>query len=412
VKWLISLLLLTATGCLPHTPGPTTTPSPSPTIVPSPAPSSSVTPTPTPTGGLTSLVAVAAQIGKKESAYLSTSEVAWIAQHYGTDSNPQAFIAIADFGTDCKTWTWIEDGVKANAALLHAANPKLRVIAYWGYHGDWHPTCIHAYTDPTFIANKATWEPKGILDISQQAVRDWWTTAAANRINNEGLDGLFIDGLSNQPGDPQQTYKQQLFAELRQKIGPGPLIIANGDAGNLTGSGLAPYIDGIMSEGIDRFSQGTDKTPATNFGYLQGAWSLAHNGKTSLLKEWPHPYDFTSSAWQAMTYAQQVAYARGQLPYELALYMAVEVPGHSAIMYSSGYDALGLFDIIFDPTFDPSTWNVDPTWYPQFLSPDLGVPIGDPTFNASALTIDRDFTTGHLHVDLNARTYTGLNLTP
>jgi hypothetical protein len=359
---------------------------------------------------------VAAQIGKKDGAYLSPSEVSWIAGHYGTDYAPQAFIALSAFGDSCQTWPYIEDGVAANVKLLHAANPKVRVLEYWGFHGDWRPSCMRAFTDPTYLANAKTWRGSdGKLDISQQALRDWWTDAVVRMVSQGNLDGMYIDGLQNLPNDDQAALKVSLFAELRTKLAAlnrPILIIANGSAGYLGPSGLTPYIDGIMTEGFDRVTSvhPNPPTPADNLAYLQGSWALTQSHRISMMKEWPHPYDFSNwpTGW---TYAQRLAYTRSAAAFELACLEAIYDPSYTAVMYSGGYDSLEFFDVITNPTADPSTWAVDPAWYADLAGPNpAGVPLGPPTFDATANTVDRDFTGGHLHVDLVARTFSGIPL--
>jgi len=347
---------------------------------------------------------VAVEFGKHEGD-LSPSEVDFIAHNVG-------IAALEHFGGKQRPYAYQEDGVYANAARLKAANPALKVLEYWGFSGSGHMN-YRAYTDPQFAAAGERWyvtrsgEKHHRLDIANPEVRAWWAAAAAKMVGAGKLDGLFIDGAMNKPGDPWREAKIELFRLLRADLdglGQGhKLVVINGNAMNFVGSGLAPYVDGVMIEWFDLVYKGTPRPPERNLEYLQAAYAIASQGKQVWLKAWPYPHDFIDKDWnKGRSYAQKVEDMRAPLAWNVAAYLVSAAPGASFLSYSWGY-AVDSLEVVQNHDADAQTWSVDPAWYSE-LKNDYGRPLGP--MQVDGFVLSRRYPGGTARVDLAKHTYT------
>ncbi len=345
---------------------------------------------------------VAVEFGKKEGD-LSPSEVDFIAHNV-------SIAALEHFGTPGKPYQYQEDGVFANAAKLKAANPAIKVLEYWGFAGTGHKD-LRAYTDPAFIAAGQSWfttaqgEKKPRLDITNPVVRSWWAATATKMVNAGKLDGLFIDGARNTKNDPWHDAKIALFAELRADLDGlnqgHKLIIINGNADNFFGSGLAPYVDGVMIEWFDLVYKGTPRPPKMNLEYLRAAYEISSQGKQVWLKAWPYPHNFIDPEWKARSYEDKVADMRAPLAWNVAAYLVSASPGSSFLSYSWGY-AVDSLEVVQNHDADARSWTVDPAWYAE-LKNDYGPPRGPVQVNGFVLS--RPYPGGIARVDLKNHTY-------
>jgi hypothetical protein len=348
-------------------------------------------------------VPVAVEFGKHEGD-LSPSEIDFIAHNV-------RIAALEHFGGKRGPYQYQEDGVYANAAKLKAVNPSIKVLEYWGFAGAGHMN-YRAYTDPRFTAAGESWyatrsgEKHHRLDITNPVVRAWWAAAAAKMVGAGKLDGLFIDGAMNKPGDPWRDAKIELFKELRadlDALGQGhKYVVINGNAQNFVGSGLAPYVDGIMIEWFDLVYKGTPRPPERNLEYLQAAYAIANSGKQVWLKAWPYPHNFIDKQWnKGSTYEQKVHDMREPLAWNVAAYLVSAGPNTSFLSYSWGY-AVDSLEVVKNHDADASTWNVDPAWYAE-LKNDYGRPLGP--MQVDGMVVSRRYPGGIARVDLAKHTY-------
>jgi hypothetical protein len=349
-------------------------------------------------------VPVAVEFGKHEGD-LSQSEVEFIARNVRV-------AALEHFGGPRGPYAYQEDGVYANAARLKAANPAIKVLEYWGFSGSGHMN-YRAYTDPRFVAAGESWyvtregQKHHRLDITNPVVRAWWAAAAAKMVAAGKLDGLFIDGAMNVPNDPWHDAKIELFKTLRadlDALGQGhKLVVINGNAMNFFGSGLAPYVDGLMIEWFDLVYKGQQRTPERNLEYLRAAYDIASRGKQVWLKGWPYPHNFIDKDWnKGRTYAQKVEDMRAPLAWNVASYLVSAAPGASYLSYSWGY-AVDSLEVVKNHDAPAQDWTVDPAWYAE-LKNDYGAPIGPMQVDGFVLT--RRYPGGVARVDLAAHTCT------
>ena len=341
---------------------------------------------------------VAVEFGKREGD-LSSSEVDFIAHNV-------TIAALQHFGGLNQPYACQEDGVYANAARLKAANPAIKVLIYWGFAGSGHMN-YRAYDDPQFRAAGETWyvtrpgQKHHHLDITNPAMRTWWAAAATKMVASGKLDGLFIDGARNTPNDPWRAAKIELFKTLRADLDAlnqgHKLVIINGNAMNLVGSGLAPYLDGVMIEWFDLVYNGTPRTPDQNLQYLQTANTLASVGKQVWLKAWPYPHNFIDAVWHKGTsYEQKIADSRAPLAWNVAAFLVAAVPGNSYLSYSWGY-GLDSLEVVKNHSSDPTTWVIDPTWYTE-LKNNYGQPLGP--MKANGYVLIRPYPGGVVRIDL------------
>jgi hypothetical protein len=389
-------------------------PSPGPSASPN-AQSRPVTPlaSPTPAGptvlptmaGLGGPIPLAYDLGKPQGD-LSPAEASYLARH-------ASVVSLNFFGTPGHPYAYIEPGVYAQVALIRnaakaAGVPGPKLCEYWGFALDGH-TDYQALQDPVYLANKATWmvTPPGAkqarLDITQPAARAWWDGASATMLANGGLDCGYYDGAENvpkqNPPDPWGVAKAALFAGLRSAVGPSMGLIINGEPGNCIGSGLCPSVSGVMKETWNLSTCGsslndppTPKTPAYNLAILQDGYALASAGYDFWLKAWPtdptNGGSFLCSAWNNLPYAQQVAQMANDIPVALAAALVINVPPHTFLAYSSGYDDTAWMPVVGT---DPSAYGVDERAY-SALWADYGAPLGPPTI--TGYTLQRTYVNG------------------
>ena len=353
-------------------------------------------------------VPAALEFGKKQGD-LSPSEVRFLTRNL-------AIVALEHFGGRNGPYATFDDGVAANAAKLKAADPSLKVLEYWGFSGRGHMT-YHAYDDPEYVAHKSDWYTtayggkKPFLDITKPEVRRWWARQATLMVQRGKLDGLFIDGARNKPNDPWRDAKVELFRQLRADLdalpGPRKIVIINGNAPNFVGSGLGPYVDGVMIEFFDlkdRRNCGDacgDRSPELTLRDLETTYELTRAGKTVWLKAWPYPHSFLDPSWfKGVSYAQKIADMRAPLAWNLAAFLVAQNPGKTYLFYSWGY-SLDSMEVVRNPDADPASWDVDQKWYAE-MQHDYGSPLGPLEVHGYVLT--RRYPGGIARVDLQSHT--------
>jgi hypothetical protein len=179
--------------------------------------------------------------------------------------------------------------------------------------------------------------------------------------------------------------------------------VINGNAMNFVGSGLAPYVDGVMIEWFDLVYKGTPRPPERNLEYLQAAYAIASQGKQVWLKAWPYPHDFIDKDWnKGRSYAQKVEDMRAPLAWNVAAYLVSAAPGASFLSYSWGY-AVDSLEVVQNHDADAQTWTVDPAWYSE-LKNDYGRPQGP--MQVDGFVLSRRYPGGIARVDLAKHTYT------
>lgn len=291
---------------------------------------------------------------------LTDDQAAFVARAYAIVSLEKCFAMDA--------YNTTEAAVVATAARLKAANPTVKVLMYFSVTGD-YSDCYAS--GPLFEAHPEWWlrddagAPYGSPgrrshDMTQAAVRDYWTGAIANcsALGPPGLlDGVFADGASganySNMGPARQaavvagmhTMLNDTASALRDPgfMGAGARLIGNGlelyprDPPD-HGAGVLPFMDGVVWEHWLAFKMLDAVNGSLVPALFDEAVGLLANatagGKVVLVKGWPGPATTPITplgpAWpggdQPGDYAGRAAAAAAWLTPSLAAFLLVVEP--------------------------------------------------------------------------------------
>jgi hypothetical protein len=297
---------------------------------------------------------------------------------------------------------FVEVGYYNNARILKAANPGMKVLYYWAWHGGGYRN-FQAYSQPDY--NPAWLRPQGPAghlqhDVTNPQFRAWWARAAANIANHPDLDGVFVDGV----GVVYVPEESDMLSQLRQNLNASPdpkiLLMNVNQNGRITappGAAQSKFeiVDGEMIEHYGAFESAT---PEIMRASLMHVIQLGKAQKIVFFKGWPG-FTFQDARTKTMSYAEKVATARHNIVFPLASYL-VAADRYCYFQYSWDYNNIGGSYVLESETAPPSQQMVDPTWYPELLRP-LGVPHGDATIQGYHFS--RTFDHAQVEVDLTNR---------
>ncbi len=293
-----------------------------------------------------------------------------------------------------------EKGFAAAVKEIKTRNPKAKVLFYWnaaikigGYDAvaDFPPGGELISKD----GERLTIFHSSFNDLSQQAVRDWWTDTAYRAVYELGADGVFIDAVGKFSSNSRrrvltpekiEALNDGLAAmaeETRKKAGPSKLLIQNGvstDPENI-GARMLKVTDGAMKEHFVSAKPGNKDVLAADIEMLH---RTAASGKILAVKAWPG-FDWRDKEIMEKPREERAEMARAAITFPLACYLLV-AERYSYFCYTWGYqgDDTGTFE-----------------WYPEFDNP-LGPPKGD--YQRSGWTYRREFAHASVFVDLESWT--------
>ena len=335
-------------------------------------------------------VPVAFHFGKKKDL-LTKSEAKFIASH----SN---FIVL-EKAHGFPKYKYSEEAIAADAKVLKALNPDMKVVFYWNAFLDY--SMYKAHED---YQTKSEWWLKtktGELDLkdgklkrydlSLPELRDWWSDIALENLKNENVDGVFFDALVQvtNPGNKRlwgvekfnaiQQGLKDLIKETRAKIGDEKLIIYNGIRSTPlrnSGNDFPDFTDGVM---IEHFGYFNSKTKESMLKDIQEMEKAGKSGKIVVFKTWPENA-WVNKKFMAKSEKEKEKISKEHLTFALASFLA-GAQKHSYISYNWGY-RLSMGSLL---------------WYPEFDKP-LGKPLDDMQVNGWVLT--RNYEHASVWVDL------------
>lgn len=344
-------------------------------------------------------VPVIGHFGKSQDV-LTDDEIQFVADHYP--------LVVLEKGHGINTKGSTEAGTLHDAARLKKANPSIKVIFYWNafidYGGMYRPAVENTFDRHPEWALK---DLKGNFvrvrgnkryDHSNAALRKWWTDVAADIVNTENIDGVFVDAMPqlamNRParikvwGEQKQNALEEgmmaTYKMLRKKIGDDQLILYNGLRGRKKlwsdmGFRYYKYADAAMLEHFTALQGKSKEVTANDIEAIQQAGKM---GKIVIVKGWPE-FTWLDNEMMEKPYEELEKLSREQITYSLACFL-VAAGEYAYFYYSWGYRANhGAF-----------------SWYPEFDKP-LGKPKGDAIKNGWAYT--RDFEHASVWVNIEKR---------
>ena len=295
-----------------------------------------------------------------------------------------------------------ETGIEQEARQLKRLNPDMKVIFYWNTFLDYALFAAHEDYErqPEWWLRKLDGEldlKRGNLrryDLSNPAVRDWWTDVAREAVVNGSSDGVFMDAFpqvksrANLPLWGQEKYDamQQGLADIvretREKLGDDHLIVVNGirstPAWN-SGFDFPEYVDAAMIEHFGFFNSSTKESMLRDIREMERAGQA---GKMVVLKGWAG-FTFIDQEAMAKPLAEKREIAKANLSFSLAAFLA-GAQENCYFIYNWGY------------RMDNGCLE----WYPEFDRP-LGPPQGEMT--QDGWTLRREYEHASVWVNLETR---------
>lgn len=174
-----------------------------------------------------------------------------------------------------------EAGTQEAAKAVKALNPKAKVLFYWNvivYYG--------LYEANEALATIENWQLKGFdgkphlirgtqdtYNLSDREFRDWWIRTCANQVNQDVIDGVFLDGnikvlyppflaqvISAEESEVYRQCYDEMMVALREAIGPDKLMHANIIRGLFPDAGLSclrKHFDGSYLECFETVMDGS-----------------------------------------------------------------------------------------------------------------------------------------------------------
>jgi hypothetical protein len=329
-------------------------------------------------------VPYAAQIGKFRGDF-TPAETGFIARNF-------AFIALGpDTGRGTTPNFVQEDGFYRNASAIKAANPACKVLFFWGVPGNMRNYAAYADFDPAWRVRNAA--GTGLVnDVSNPAFRRWWARSCAHIVGHAGIDGVFVDALNPEGGEPLNVEMLQLLRDALNALPKPALLLLNGVPA--PGKGGLPSMldlcDGFM---IEYFAFAAKNGPDKLKAYLLDVIRAGAAGKIVMAHAYSGFAAFEPEV-RDWDYARKVATAKRNVAFPLAAYLAC-AQRYSYFQYGWGWENIGGAYALEADGATP-----DPAWYPEFLAP-LGEPLEAPVIDGYVFT--RRFRHADVRVDLSAR---------
>ena len=295
-----------------------------------------------------------------------------------------------------------EKGILHDTVRLKAANPDLKVIYYWNTFLDYPMYDAHLVYE-----KRPEWWLKtrdGSLDkkngsikrydLSNPAVREWWTDEVKKAVVDGPCDGVFADAFpqiaskaniklwGREKYDAIQAGLIETLELTREKIGSENIIMYNGIRNTDTlqfGMSYLDYADAATMEHFGHFSSTSKESMARD---IEDMIVAGKRGKMVVMKGWPS-FNFTQREIRAVPYETLLAKARNEITFPLACFL-IAAQEHSYFCYTWGYrENHGSLD-----------------WYDEFDRP-LGPPRGDAV--RDGWVYSRSFEHAEVWVDLDTR---------
>jgi hypothetical protein len=339
-------------------------------------------------------VPVAFHFGKSE-GLLTADEARFVA----SKSN---FICL-EKGHAIKQFGSTEKGIEAEALQLKKINPNMKVIFYWNTLLDYEMYDAHNdyQLQPNWwLKNKEgeTDLKKGTTlkryDLSNPAVRNWWTDVAKKAVIEGNSDGVFMDAFpqvtakanieiwGKEKYDAIQLGLKAIIKETREKIGNDKIIVYNGIRSRLDGNignDFPEFTDAVMIEHFD-FEKSRDKeSMLTDILEMSKA---AKSGKIVVFKAWPG-FSWLDKEEMEKPLLDKKETAQKNIDFPLAAFL-MGAQENCYFNYNWGYRSeMGSFE-----------------WYPELDMP-LGKPLGDVKINGYQLS--RQFEKVNVYINLETR---------
>lgn len=302
-----------------------------------------------------------------------------------------------------------EEGTYVAARQIKKVNPTAKVLFYLNAVIDWP-----GYEARAQFEKRPEWalrDRKGelvrfrervLFDVSNPALREWWSDVCAKAMKSAPLDGVFMDAIpriamiekQNRALYGDQKYEAlvagviELMKLTKQKIGSHRILLFNGLRGDRTrwdgGMRFLEYADAAMIEHFAGVSAiGPDGLPkkewlAAEFEMMREA---AAKGKMVLVKAWPaFSHKFPDYSTFPPGQAVRLERAQREIEFPLAAFLAA-AQEHSRFLYTWGY-------LHQDGAL---------VWFPEYDKP-LGAPKGPA--KQSGDRYEREFQHARVSVDL------------
>ncbi len=302
----------------------------------------------------------------------------------------------------------VEKSIATASREIKKHNSSAKVLFYWSSDIPKHQwkNSNASFPKNGYVRPAVKGSNKGekSFDVTQPAVRDWWTDIAKKAVNEYACDGIFVDGMA--VGTPKGPWSKlfgkkkaakldagmmTMMKEARKKMGPDKLIIFNPLHGNdgkhaSLGADYLPVSDGAMVDDFDRASNIRRQSKQYLASTIETMSKASRDGKLIIFKAWPGFTWWSDKELMKKPHAEQYRQAKENITFPLACFLAGAGP-NCYFCYTWGW--LGKYG-----TFDR---------YPEFDKP-LGAPKGDAV--RDGWKYRREFQHASVFVDLETRAAT------
>ncbi len=295
-----------------------------------------------------------------------------------------------------------EKGILYDTVRLKAANPNLKVIYYWNTFLDYPMFEAHQVYE-----QRPEWWLKtrdGSLDkkngrikrydLSNPAVREWWTEEVKKAVVDGPCDGVFADAFPQIASTANiKLWGQEKYDAIelglietlkltREKIGGSKIIMYNGIRNTDTLHFGLDYLDYADAATIEHFGHFASMSKESMARDIEDMIAAGKRGKMVVMKGWPG-FNFTQREIRTVPYETLLARAKKNITFPLACFL-IAAQKHSYFCYTWGYrENHGSLD-----------------WYDEFDKP-LGPPQSDAVREGWVLT--RTFQHAKAWVNLDTR---------
>ena len=294
-----------------------------------------------------------------------------------------------------------EEGIEKEAQQLKKYNPDIKVIFYWNTFLDYTMFKAHEVYQqhPEWWLKTLNGDldlKNGNLkryDLSNPAVRNWWTNVAQKAVVDGSTDGVFMDAFpqikasANRAlwGDEKYEAIQEglkdIIAETRNKIGEDKLIVYNGIRSTperQIGNDFS-IPDAVMIEHFGHFNSGTKESMLNDIREMEKA---GKSGKIVVFKAWPG-FAWIDGEAMKKPLEEKRKIAAENITFPLAAFL-VGAQENCYFIYNWGYRMeMGCLE-----------------WYPE-LDKKLGKPLSDA--KQENWTLSRDFEHASVWVNLETK---------
>jgi len=301
----------------------------------------------------------------------------------------------------------VEPNIAAAARAIKKRNPKAKVLFYWSSDIPKHQWKLsnasfpkNGYVRPAAKGKSA--HGSRSLDVTQAAVRDWWTDVAAKAVRDYSCDGIFVDGATagRERGPWSRLFGKEraarldagmftMLKEAREKMGADKLVIFNPLHGHdgkrpALGREYLPVTSGAMVDDFGRPLRKGQQSKEYMANTIEIMRKASKDGKIIIFKAWPGFTWFSDKELMKKPHDEVHKVAAERITFPLACFLVGAGP-NCYFCYTWGW--LGEYG-----TFD---------WYPEFDKP-LGPPKGEAI--RKGWTFRREFAHASVYVDLRDKT--------